>query len=172
MTDTSMLCRVSRDEADALLDACRAHLAETGMAPSTFGERSCRRPSLISDLRIGRRPTRQTVARVQAFMAGAPDPVRSKTMEARHDEAVALEERRAATIAAREEHVRRHELRETQGRLGVTVQESLVDGPGDAIRAIQRRWPDLWSRVVETARSQGALPGAVMVEAIEKGLAA
>lgn len=182
MTDNPMLRRVTRDEAQVLLAECRAYLAETGMAPSSFGYRSCKRGSLISDLRIGRRPTRQTADRVRAWMVGAETGAGSAATpavaarQAKDDEQAALDARREETARARAEHVAKHLQREAHmvGRrtLGAALQETMISGPNDVIWTIRRRWPELWSRVVETARERGALPGAVLVEAIERGLPA
>jgi hypothetical protein len=177
------VCRVSRDEAQGLLEECQAYIGAIGLAPSTFGYRSCKRASLITDLKIGMRPTRRTAERLRAWMTAHPlgtlDEMHAldaaSGRAAKDAEAAALDARRAETIAAREDHVRRCARREAEAArpsLGGAVQEKFFEGPGDAIRVIRARWPDLWSRVVEAARAQGALPGAVMVEAIERGLAA
>lgn len=52
------------------------------------------------------------------------------------------------------------------------VQSALAETPADAARALQRRWPDVWQAVLITARAQGATPMAMMIDAIETGLAA
>lgn len=42
---------------------------------------------------------------------------------------------------------------------------------GDAVAMVRRRWPVLWRRVCAAARAREELPGAVLVEAVEAGLA-
>mgnify|MGYP001259443034 FL=1 len=46
-----------------------AFLAETDMPPSMFGRRAVSDPAFVSQLRNGREPREQTIARVDAFMA-------------------------------------------------------------------------------------------------------
>lgn len=158
------------------------------MAPSTFGYRACKRAGLISDMKVGRRPTARTVERVREWIARHPAAIgcdqrdaldAAAARDAKDAEAAEIEARRQATLRARMEHIVAAQAREAaqaaasdRRRLGLMVQDALVDGPGDAVRLIRQRWPSLWSRVVQTARQSGDLPGKVLVEAIERGLAA
>lgn len=52
------------------------------------------------------------------------------------------------------------------------VQSALAETPADAARALQRRWPAVWQAVLITARAQETTPMAMMIDAIETGLAA
>lgn len=56
--------------------------------------------------------------------------------------------------------------------VGEAIASGLVETPADLIAIVQRRWPAVWARVVERARATDILPGALLVEAIERGLEA
>jgi len=43
-------------------------LRASGMPPTTFGRRAINDPQLLRDLRNGREPSTQTVARIEAFI--------------------------------------------------------------------------------------------------------
>lgn len=49
----------------AMIDA---HLKQTGMKPSRFGELATGDPNLLRDLGAGREPRRKTVSRIMEFM--------------------------------------------------------------------------------------------------------
>lgn len=52
------------------------------------------------------------------------------------------------------------------------IASGLVETPADLIATVQRRWPVIWKRIVERARAADVMPGALLVEAIERGLEA
>jgi len=52
------------------------------------------------------------------------------------------------------------------------ISTMFVETPGDTVALIKRRWPDVWSRVVDAARDVGQAPGAMLVSLIERGLEA
>ncbi|GEM72038.1 hypothetical protein SAQ01S_18040 [Sphingomonas aquatilis NBRC 16722] len=52
------------------------------------------------------------------------------------------------------------------------IASGLVETPSDLIATVQRRWPSVWMRIVERARAAKVMPGALLVEAIERGFEA
>lgn len=56
------------------------------------------------------------------------------------------------------------------GAVAAALQADLIDTPQDAMRAVARRWPALWRRIVDDARDAGALPGAYFFDVVERGL--
>ena len=61
-----------------LLDRIERHLKETHMSATRFGRRAVGDPRFVLDLRMGRRPRRRTLERVEAYLASAlPEPNRS-----------------------------------------------------------------------------------------------
>lgn len=50
------------------------------------------------------------------------------------------------------------------------LQAALIDDHMGAMRAVIRRWPELWVRIVEDARSREILPGEYFFEAVRVGL--
>ena len=60
----------------------------------------------------------------------------------------------------------------TAPSVGEAIASGLVETPSDLIAVVQRRGPAVWAQVVEKARATEMLPGALLLEAIERGLAA
>ncbi|MFC4593515.1 hypothetical protein [Sphingobium tyrosinilyticum] len=56
-------------DAASLLERIETYLIERGTSATVFGRRALNDPSLIFDLRKGRRVTRRTVSRVEAYLA-------------------------------------------------------------------------------------------------------
>ena len=52
-----------------LLDRIERHLKETHMSATRFGRRAVGDPRFVLDLRLGRRPRRRTLERVEAYLA-------------------------------------------------------------------------------------------------------
>lgn len=50
------------------------------------------------------------------------------------------------------------------------LQAALIDDHMGAMRAVIRRWPELWVRIVEDARASAVLPGEYFFEAVRVGL--
>ena len=51
-----------------LLDRIEQHLKQTHMSATRFGRRAVGDPRFVLDLRMGRRPRRQTVKRVEQYL--------------------------------------------------------------------------------------------------------
>ncbi|WP_236574928.1 hypothetical protein [Sphingobium sp. S6] len=64
-----------------LLQAVEAYLAQTGMAPTAFGDGALNDRHFVRQLRKGRRTFRDTEDRVRKFMAANP-PVDTETAQA------------------------------------------------------------------------------------------
>ena len=64
-----------------LLQAVEAYLAQTGMAPTAFGDGALNDRHFVRQLRNGRRTFRDTEDRVRTFMAANP-PVDTETEQA------------------------------------------------------------------------------------------
>ncbi|MFC3795339.1 hypothetical protein [Sphingobium agri] len=64
-----------------LLQAVEAYLAQTGMAPTAFGDGALNDRHFVRQLRKGRRTFRDTEDRVRKFMAANP-PVDTETEQA------------------------------------------------------------------------------------------
>lgn len=110
--------------------------------------------------------------------AGALERARARTAPA----AAAAPGARTLETEVREEAevlaARRRTARATGGGLralalspGEQLTTMLVEEPEDAIRAVRRKWPDLWARVVLRAREEGKRPGPMMFALIERALA-
>lgn len=54
----------------AVLAKINRYLRETEMAPTRFGRMAVNDPRLVGDLQRGRDPRPETVARIEAFIAG------------------------------------------------------------------------------------------------------
>lgn len=54
-----------------LLEQVESYLARTEMPPSTFGRMAVGDPRFVRDLRLGRRPRRETRARVYTYISSA-----------------------------------------------------------------------------------------------------
>lgn len=57
----------------AVVVRVRKYLMRTGMAPTVFGRAALNDPRLVEDLLNGRQPRRETVARIDTFMAMHPE---------------------------------------------------------------------------------------------------
>lgn len=53
-----------------LLDRIELHLKETRMTATRFGRRAVGDPRFVLDLRMGRRPRRRTLERVELYLKG------------------------------------------------------------------------------------------------------
>lgn len=58
----------------AILSKVERYLRKHGMPQTKFGRLAVRDPRLVGDLRNGREPRAQTVARIEAFLAVPPPP--------------------------------------------------------------------------------------------------
>lgn len=56
-------------DATALLERIEAHLTTRRTSATVFGRKAINDPNLVFDLRKGRRVTRRTVQRVEAYLA-------------------------------------------------------------------------------------------------------
>lgn len=54
-----------------LLERIERHLKETHMSATRFGRRAVGDPRFVLDLRLGRRPRRRTLEKVEAFLASS-----------------------------------------------------------------------------------------------------
>lgn len=61
------------DELARFLGEVEAHLTATGLTPTAFGDKAAGDPNFVFDLRNGREPRRNTIAKVRAFMAEQAD---------------------------------------------------------------------------------------------------
>ena len=57
-----------------LLDRIELHLKETHISATRFGRRAVGDPRFVLDLRMGRRPRRRTVQKVEAYLCSASRP--------------------------------------------------------------------------------------------------
>ena len=55
-----------------LLGRIEKHLRSSGIAATRFGRNAVRDPRFVLDLRNGRTPRRETIARVEAYLAAEP----------------------------------------------------------------------------------------------------
>lgn len=53
---------------------------------------------------------------------------------------------------------------------GADLQALAIDSPGDAVAALRRRWPDLWTAICADARGRGERPIPHMVALLEKAM--
>jgi hypothetical protein len=156
----------------------------------------------ISSIRGALYPSPTTVARVREFIAANPGGISARTLPARGPKTTARDGARglaaarqvslaparpnpvAVAAAARESAFRPgmrsiaekapayvHSLRRDLTR-AEQISTMFVETPGDTVALIKRRWPDVWSRVVDAARDVGQAPGAMLVSLIERGLEA
>lgn len=51
-----------------LLERIEAHLRHTHMTPTRFGRRAVGDPRFVLDLRMGRRPRRRTLGKVESYL--------------------------------------------------------------------------------------------------------
>lgn len=51
-----------------------------------------------------------------------------------------------------------------------TIQSGLAETPGDLIKAVGRRHPDLWRRVLLLGRAHGVMPSVALYDALDRGL--
>jgi hypothetical protein len=52
-----------------LLDRIEHHLRETHMSATRFGRRAVGDPRFVLDMRMGRRPRRRTIQKVEAYLS-------------------------------------------------------------------------------------------------------
>ena len=52
-----------------LLDRIECHLRESRMSATRFGRRAVGDPRFVLDLRLGRRPRRRTIEKVETYLA-------------------------------------------------------------------------------------------------------
>ena len=172
-----------------LTDAARAELlgqvvdycARLDIPVSVFG-RSLRDDALVHKLRSD--PARVTVKRadtIRAFMAKHPngfdrEAEREKNLARSQETQSEIDAMRRAAEARHEARAARAREVDQRERMGARPSEQLarvaLAEPHDAIALVKRRWPDLLDRLLDEARSAGRMPGELMVDAIEAGLAA
>lgn len=154
----------------------------------------------ISSIRAALYPSSRTVERVRDFITANPGGIAARTLPARGPKTTSRDGARAVDVArqvsaaparpdpaavaaaARESAFRPgartlaekapaylHSLRRD---LTPAEQISMmcVATPGDTVEVVQRRWPDVWIRVVDAARDVGQAPGAMLIALIERGL--
>lgn len=64
----------------------------------------------------------------------------------------------------------RIDVAHARGFDGTDLQTMAIDSPADVVQALQRRWGDLWPRIVAQARSQGVRPVPHLVALLERAL--
>lgn len=57
-----------------LLDRIECHLRESRMSATRFGRRAVGDPRVVLDLRLGRRPRRRTIEKVETYLASYAKP--------------------------------------------------------------------------------------------------
>jgi hypothetical protein len=57
-----------------LLDRIECHLRESRMSATRFGRRAVGDPRFVLDLRLGRRPRRRTIEKVETYLASCAKP--------------------------------------------------------------------------------------------------
>lgn len=172
--DNSFVTRLNAGRAGIATEAkVRAFMVEH---PEGLARRKARMPGSgfpvdVADARI-----------IQAAVA-ARDAEAAAAITARADAVARLREiARQAALEAEAAGNNRRRAGQLSGTLNAVarfvptpveaVQSALAETPADAARALQRRWPAVWQAVLITARAQGATPMAMMIDAIETGLAA
>lgn len=68
-TNARAFYRPDTVDAYSLLNRIEAHLIARGTSATVFGRRAINDPSFVFQLRKGRRVTRRTVSRVEAYLA-------------------------------------------------------------------------------------------------------
>jgi hypothetical protein len=63
-----------------LLDRIESHLKEARISATRFGRRAVGDPRFVLDLRMGRRPRRRTLERVEGYLSRFPSPSSSRAM--------------------------------------------------------------------------------------------
>lgn len=154
----------------------------------------------ISSIRAALYPSPRTVDRVRDFITANPGGIAARTLPARGPKTTSRDGARAVVVArmvsadparpdpaavaaaAREAAFRpgARSLAEKAPaylhslRRDLTPAEQIstmcVATPGDTVEVVQRRWPDVWIRVVDAARDVGQAPGAMLIALIERGL--
>jgi hypothetical protein len=169
-----------------LLAELDAFTASTGLTRSDFCRASGFTWATLNSLQRSARPHAATVHRFRRALAemrekGAPPPVKPgerKVAVSRHEPVtrpgVAIEERRARDAAAEAERlaeVRAAGLCSPASRAVVeAVTSAFAETAAEAMAAVDRRWPELWARVLASARAEGVRPGVRFVELLAAGL--
>lgn len=87
----------------SLLDRIEKHLKQNHISATRFGRRAVGDPRFVLDLRMGRRPRRRTIERLEAYLksieAAAPDCILKNAVCAR--KVARGDARRPATISRR-----------------------------------------------------------------------
>lgn len=152
-------------EPDTILADIEAFLAVKRMAQTVFGKAAVNDPGLVGQMRKGIAIGPRRQAKIRAFMDANSSASAQRLLAEVKQEADDAAAGRLRTTPLRAAHL---PARLTPAE---TIQTMLVDTPSDAVLALKRRWPDLWADIVITARSHDVLPGEMMVNAIEAGLA-
>lgn len=63
-----------------LLDRIESHLKEARISATRFGRRAVGDPRFVLDLRMGRRPRRRTLERVENYLSRIPSAASSRAM--------------------------------------------------------------------------------------------
>ena len=63
-----------------LLDRIESHLKEAHISATRFGRRAVGDPRFVLDLRMGRRPRRRTLERVEHYLSRFPSAVSVRAM--------------------------------------------------------------------------------------------
>lgn len=154
----------------------------------------------ISSIRAALYPSSRTVDRVRDFIVANPGGIAAQTLPARGPKTTSRDGARAVDVARRisaaparpDPAAVAAAARESAFRPGartlaekapaylhslrrdLTPAEQIstmcVATPGDTVEVVQRRWPDIWIRVVDAARDVGQAPGAMLIALIERGL--
>jgi hypothetical protein len=169
----------------------RAYYARTGMNQRLFARAVGLSEQTISGVARSLFPKPRTVEMVRGFITAHPDgmaedriPARSAVAVQGQGGAMALAAAQAASVAparpvplpdpAPEPPVTFDAAPTLPSdlTLGEAVSGALVEKPSDLIALIKVKWPQLWSIVIQQSRAAGRMPGAVLIEAIERGLEA
>lgn len=105
--------------------------------------------------------------RLDDIRARMPAPARPAISEAAAREAEEAARRRAV---ARSTGTARKAVPITRLPAGAALQAGMIETVGDTVAAVQRRWPEIWARIVAQAGAARMLPGALLADALEMGL--
>ncbi|MDE0880366.1 MAG: hypothetical protein OSB00_17170 [Sphingomonas bacterium] len=175
------MARMTGPELDrAIRDYCRATATTVDALATTAGVSR----SVVDKLAHRAFPRDTVVDRLRGTMAMNPDGLAPGTRRGpgdRHEGAGALAAAQARSMlaeAVRHEAQARCDRRRQAMAEGAEPLDALpvrnppVAGPGVAamIRTVQNRAPDLWATVRTRAAAAGTLPGALLIQALERGL--
>lgn len=163
---------------------CVAWCERTGTSMERLSCHAGRAYNFVAQLGGRFAPSGESVVQLRAVMATYPEgipaglnppskrPTREVPAPAPQQSVLS-----AAEAAVRERAPRRRRSAEYLARLSrasqaETVATRLVETPADLIATVKRTWPDQWRRIVERARVEGTLPGAMLAQVIERGLEA